>query len=392
MNRRVALCIAVIGLNLMACCCGGAGRRPAPPAEQAKAADPEKPVDPPAKDVVKPGDSPDDVKKPVEKYPEPKPAKVYSADDISDSFVKSIRIPKGSTASQTLSSTIGPIKVELQEGHISALAFRRYTVSGLLDLKTEGDHLVVKVRVSNRDSLRAVKYDPWHGVPESTPQSKRPVMRDESGAAHPFWVAGPSAWPTGGIEKSRSIPPEKTMNDVIGFKAPDWFAEEFEFALPASNVGQSGQFKFKFVRAFFEHPAARKKDVADHIERTKAWEAARLTKEDASRFAAEKKDREARIDADRRAKVAAELAAIAAKQRAEEEARELRLGRVRRENYDKLRNRISLREAQEILGPATENSSSGSLQLVSWRSKGFPIVVITATFDGGFLVSKAIID
>ncbi len=38
MNRRIALVVSVIGLNLMACCCGGAGNHPFPAApKQAKA-------------------------------------------------------------------------------------------------------------------------------------------------------------------------------------------------------------------------------------------------------------------------------------------------------------------------------------------------------------------
>lgn len=35
MNRRVAILIAIIGLNLMACCCGGAGNAPKPVVAQA---------------------------------------------------------------------------------------------------------------------------------------------------------------------------------------------------------------------------------------------------------------------------------------------------------------------------------------------------------------------
>lgn len=98
---------------------------------------------------------------------------------------------------------------------------------------------------------------------------------------------------------------------------------------------------------------------------------------------------------DELAVVQAEIDAIAAKvesnlaaKKAEAEAA---LPKVSRANYNKLRNGISLADAQAILGPGQEVSQSGGIQTVVWEQRGLlKITTISCTFHNGRLQAKAI--
>lgn len=66
--------------------------------------------------------------------------------------------------------------------------------------------------------------------------------------------------------------------------------------------------------------------------------------------------------------------------------------RIRRENYNKIKNGMSIEEVEAILGFGTENARSPGFVIVTWeRREALKHVIITGTFQNGQLASKAII-
>ena len=151
---------------------------------------------------------------------------------------------------QVVASTVGSVKVELVDGSLKKVPYFRQTLTGPKDLETAELHLVLKVRVSNRDFLRAIKYVPWHSLDE---KKSLPTAKDEHELKLAPWLAGPGSYPVGGFQKAAKIDPEKSVVDVVALTAPKANSLEIDIKLPAENLGMPGQwFVFKVGRPFFE--------------------------------------------------------------------------------------------------------------------------------------------
>lgn len=390
MTRWSALTIALVAINLIACCCGAPLPKNPPivraPAAKADVGKPEPANPPDAKkndvEVKQPADNPADKKPLAKNDPEldgipqdvvakipPKPIEVVFKPIKREWPVRKFE----PVLTSSLKSAVDSIKIELLSAEIEPTEFK-------------DRHLVIKIRIHN-NGLADVPFTPWR---EESGKNAVPPAKDEHGRG--YRVRTPRT-----LKKEASgIPMDKSIESVVAFAAPDPVSEEVDISLPGANVSLFGQqFKFKIGRAFFAQQED-KRLWAVEVERQetehKKMQAAQL------RQWAETKqkilddyetDRLAKLEAERKRaeKQEAERQAILEAQR---KAAAIRLG-VTRAGYNKLYEGIGLQEAQDILGPAREDVRSGPFLTVSWRGTGFVPTIITATFEGNRLKSKAII-
>lgn len=201
----------------------------------------------------------------------------------------------------------------------------------------------------------------------------------------------------GGFGEIGPIDIKKSATDFVAFQIPAIDAELIRVRLPGGNSHKKTDeaFVFDFGRSAFETPAARKKAIdAENQARLRAEEA-RLARAETDRIAGVEKLMDAELS-EYRGKIAAierkKKQAADDAEAARLAAIEAKLPKVSRRNYNKLYTGIGLDEAQDILGPAKENASSGGTQIVTWQSSGFlSVTIISATFQNGKLVSKAIV-
>jgi hypothetical protein len=272
--------------------------------------------------------------------------------------------PAKPAPTQILVSTIGDIKVELLSGNVSAISFKRRTVSGLREFLTDKEHLIITVRITN-DGEKPTKYAPWHGIRAKSASAELLSASQDIGFGLRPWLAGTGAWPVKGIENPTSIHPKKSIEDMVAFAQPEFKTQEVQISLPGANVGQPNKsFRFKITRQFFEDEATRKINLA--------------------RIAKALKERDA--DREKRERQAKEAERIAA-QKAAEDAKP----KISRANYNKLAVNagMSQRAVEFILGPGRETSQVGDTKSMEWRIRGCTILL---RFRNDVLVAKSIFD
>lgn len=371
MNRRIALVISIVGLNLMACCCGGIPKQPkADPKVAAQNPEPPAVQNPPAEvaPVVKPAE------KPLVFPPEP----VFTLRK-SQLPIRKFNMVLASTES----SITDKIKVEL--------------ISGNTELNEPVDrHLVVKIRIYNEGRV-SVDYKPWAMVTEL---ARIPDAQDEHGKR--FSPRQPSPRNTTPLTKATKIDSGNFVDDFIAFSVPPPTSQEVDFKLPGRNVTlPSHWFAFKIGRAFFgkeedDHLAKLDKDQqigefkAKHAEWAKS---VAVIKQKALDEAKARAKAEAEAEQKRIAKLESDrLAAIAAAEAAKQKAIQDQLPKVTRVNYNRIVIGMSYAEVRAILGNGKENARSNGFAILTWRSDDvFSATVISITFENGSVASKAII-
>lgn len=369
MTRRIAISVSFVAVTLMACCCGGAGnQRPAAKAEQKQAGADDAPAKAAAQKQVEETDKRlKELREEANRRPIPA---VHIDGPIPRQFAP------------VTHCDIGGVKIEIKGGSIGKLAYMTKVGMRFAESKTPSEMLILNIGITN-NSGSPIKYTPWYaGSPKS-------IAKDELAKSYGSWSVAPGGWPVGHTQTVSTI--AKTHSDMVAFDAPDWRAEEIDVFLAGSHVGQPGKtFAFKIGRAVVQSAEVRKAAVASEVGKLKAAEESRLNKLEDARIAAVKSQIRD-IEMARQAKIAEANRIAEEKRLAEEKAAEAKLPKVSRRNYNKIQNGMTLREVQAILGPGKEGARSGDIVIATWESGGFSPVIISITFHGGTVESKAII-
>jgi hypothetical protein len=404
MNRRIALLISFIGLNLMACCCGGVGN--APPRQNVNAqpggGDPVamkewSDTPEPAKEEPKGGERPGPK---IDRRPEPqKKTDTPKTEPEQEDGPRFIPPPLPNyppppspppppwNVKPVLVSKVGTVTAQLTSATVGTVTYERNTVTGKRELQTERQ-LVIKVKLVNKGTGTIVYY-PWNAVPS---EKSKATMKDQRGAYYEPWFIGQASWIPGGISKRAAIPDGDYAEDVIAFEPPTFSAERFEVSLPASNCGLGLKaFTFVFGRTFFEDAKKREADVAARFARAQSDHAKLIENmkgDYADRLANAKAYHAAQVDAARRARLQAEA-------KAAEEREAAKTRGISRANYEKIRLGMTMKEVVNILGPGEEVLNAGGIRTFRWRVDAnffFDGIGIGLTFEDGVVVAKAIRD
>jgi hypothetical protein len=101
----------------------------------------------------------------------------------------------------------------------------------------------------------------------------------------------------------------------------------------------------------------------------------------------------ARAQEERDAKAALAQAEREAKRQARKERKkEKPRGRVTRENYDRVRDGMTLAEVEALLGPGKEGASAGNVRVLTWQGGFLGRRIISISFQDDKVVGKAIVD
>jgi hypothetical protein len=117
--------------------------------------------------------------------------------------------------------------------------------------------LVIGLRITNAGVARNVNYSNWGDSPRPQgnlflgPQQDGPVLRDNQGKAYAVKAFG-AGWVVKGKAAAASIPPGKTLDDVLVFEAPPANIEFLRLELPASAVGAEGRLHIEIPRQMIE--------------------------------------------------------------------------------------------------------------------------------------------
>jgi hypothetical protein len=100
--------------------------------------------------------------------------------------------------------------------------------------------LMIHLRITNAGIARKLPYTGWGS-------EARPVLHDDRGKSYGVktFAAG---WVVKGRAMSSSIPPGKSLNDVIVFEAPPATISYLRLELPASAVGAEGQLQMEIPK------------------------------------------------------------------------------------------------------------------------------------------------
>src|SRR5215467_9090082 len=103
---------------------------------------------------------------------------------------------------------------------------------------------MIGLRITNAGIARKLDYLSWGG---NTRAQDKPVLRDEQGRpyAEKAFAAG---WTIKGHVASASIPPGKTLDDILVFEAPPTNVQSLRLELPAAAVGAEGQLRMEIPR------------------------------------------------------------------------------------------------------------------------------------------------
>ncbi len=349
MNRRLFIALSLVSFSLIACFCGGTNRQAPAPTNNAKT---QQQADKPP--VVNVGPDPVFTFSPV----------VLPPRDFTPIMSASLRDPD---------SIAAKIKVEL------------------LSAAIEDRRLNVQLRITNEGRIR-YDYRPW---PKST-KGPLPHATDEHGNTFAIVSAD--------VDDAKQIEPDKSIVAVLGFQSPLPTSQEVDVHIPGEVIASSRGnpllakqvFRFKIGRALFAKVEDERLAKEEYNRQFAAFQNALAAKREERRIAQEianQKHAEEQqiklIEEEKENQRKADRARVIAEEK--EEARKEAAKRAKmvasRENYNKLETGIWLADAQKICGPARERARSGDLLMVTWSHKG---CVISATFRGGYLISKAI--
>lgn len=345
MNRRVALLISVIALNLMACCCGGFGNGSKP-----KAAD-LPPIAEPTPIVPEPVSN--------FKFPEAEPIFTF----------KPKQLPKRKfdpAYSSNARTTVDNVTVRMSSASV------------------EGDLLLIKLIVAN-NGIGPIKYDPWNSA-----KGTIGAASDEHGGKFQ-----PAAFPASqgtALTAPATIQTGSSIVDFIAFKAATVESQELDVRLSARNVGMVGHiFKFRLDRQFFAFlQDTRLAMIEEQRQRTDfksnvhtPWKARFVAARekfiaDAATEAERKREIQfAKLEADRAERRKLELQIEAARMAEIEALRP----KVTRQNYHKIPIGMAFNDVFAILGNEGREfgGSANGVQTIDWvRESNF--------FDSGCFI------
>jgi hypothetical protein len=244
MNRRALSALALVAVNLAACCCGM-------PAQQ---------------QAAKPNAIAEDAKPPPEEKPPVagKPVQIEPrADDTPEPvfvFKKKSRRQVDQVLSSTISTFVDKVKVDL--------------IGCDIETTDPSNHrLVIKIHIYN-EGIATLKYKPWR---VATDALMIPGAKDEHGKT----FSRVSSNLTGKASPSLvTIPPKKSIDDAIAFQVPPSTSEEIDFKLPGKNLDIPGFFALKISRAIF---AQKEDDERDKLEEDRQRAAFKVGREAAAR-------------------------------------------------------------------------------------------------------------
>jgi hypothetical protein len=104
--------------------------------------------------------------------------------------------------------------------------------------------LVIGLRITNAGIGRKINYTNG-GDPASA--RDRPILRDNQGKSYPEKVFG-AGWVVKGRATTASIPPGKTLDDLLVFEAPPASIDHLRLELPGSAFGADGQLRMEIPR------------------------------------------------------------------------------------------------------------------------------------------------
>lgn len=405
MNRRTSLAVAVIGFNLMACCCGGFGPAKGPRPQQPEPAQPVAVVTP-AKPKPQVTETPEPERKstrknikatgviePIAEKKPPAESKPNAEESIRQKYAADlVRRPMEAKVEnvvakpieiKNLKSSINGVSVEIVSAAVGPFTYFD-KVGGKKSAKY--DMLILKLKVTNNSS-RHIYYLPWH-----TAVADSPEMRDDLKNPMTAWRSGKNgvAWPDGGVEQVTEVRVGKSIIDILVFGRPRIESEAYHLRLAPVNVQQKSDtlMKFDFSRSFFESKEARAASIVAENAKRLADETARLKKIEDDRIAAIEKEMNAELAAYKKKVADEEAVRLAAEAKAEEE----RLAGVTRVNYNKLRDEMTFKEVRAILGPDfRENASGSGVSIVTWERGIVFKTTIRCTFQNGRLKIKSIV-
>jgi hypothetical protein len=134
----------------------------------------------------------------------------------------------------------GDIRLRISSATVGSPAFQQ--VSGKQPPRDRC--LVLGLRVTNAGIAGKVSYAGW--ASGSLPQD-RPILRDDQGHTYPEKVFDP-IWVIKGRATGSSIPPGKTLDDVLIFEAPPSSVSHLRLELPARPLGGQGQLRMEIPR------------------------------------------------------------------------------------------------------------------------------------------------
>ncbi len=385
------------------CCCIFPAAAPRPPQkqiaqqvelpEQKGQPEPSQPEPPKTKAKAKPAEKPASAPTGSDPFKLP-PRPEVSADDKGllerKSFTVKIELPPPKPFKSNVTASASTLTVTIIGGEIGRTKYMRKTVDGLRELTANAEQLNLRVRVTSEAATKTYKYVPWHASADKS------FVKYESGT-HAIWKPGAVSWPTGGVEQAMTIAPGKSIVDAVSVPAPLWNDEEIDITLAGANLGVADSFRLKFGRSVFESEDKRKIDLAAKVKDMAEAEERRLNLIEDVRIAtvqrriddadAAWKKEVARIEAAKEAKVEADRLAA-------ERAAEAKLPKVSRRNYNKITRGMDYDEVVGILGYGKQNATSGGFAIYTWRHNEPFVgpVVISITFRGGYVDSKAIAD
>lgn len=195
MNRLTFVSLALVAVNLMACCCG---------------------VQLPNKGVVaKPGEKPKEA-------------------------VKDFLSPSES-------ATIGEVRIDVLSGSVGKIS----STTGRLTYDTKNEYFQVRLRITNLSDTKLLNYDPWCG--SGIQFAGIPTVTDEHGNTYGAYREPFSARAAGFLGHLTRVDPGKSVDDTFAFERPVERATEFTIRLPGQAVGApSANVTYRFPRAFFE--------------------------------------------------------------------------------------------------------------------------------------------
>ena len=202
MHRRIALVVAFVAANLMACCCGGFGRQT-----------------PPNQDAVANGGQDDKTQKHL-------------------------------TPDQP--AVIGNVRLRLLVGKIERITYFDKTFKEVLERK-DGPQLRIIVSIENTSKDKIESYSPWSKL-SLTADKIRATVKDEHGNTYKLTLQTMIGMvPIGQLDEVTRIDPGRKIEDVLVFERPLDSAKEFTLELPGGNIGRRGEKAvYRFQRTWLE--------------------------------------------------------------------------------------------------------------------------------------------
>ena len=109
--------------------------------------------------------------------------------------------------------------------------------------RTEEPYFAVSVSIANLSADKKLTYESWTGRDFAITKDYA-SLKDEHGNVYKRINFGVSSRPKGGVDRSDSIYPEKTLSDVLVFEPPVKTAKHLTLNLPCKNFGAVGEINF----------------------------------------------------------------------------------------------------------------------------------------------------